>query len=61
MKKVVSLAIIVFIAVLTGTVSAQFETATVLGTVRDTSNAVVPEATVTLTNTATGADPVRYP
>src|SRR4030095_16183415 len=34
--------------------AAQFETATVLGTVRDASNAVVPEATVTLTNVATG-------
>ena len=33
---------------------AQFETATVLGTVRDTSGGVLPGATVTLTNTATG-------
>ncbi len=33
---------------------AQFDTATVLGTVRDTSGAVVPDATVTLTHTATG-------
>jgi hypothetical protein len=33
---------------------AQFETATVLGTVHDVSGAVVPEAQVTLTNTATG-------
>jgi hypothetical protein len=32
---------------------AQFETATVLGTVKDSSNAVVPDATVVLTNTAT--------
>ena len=35
-------------------VFAQFETASVLGTVRDTSGAVVSGATVTLTNTATG-------
>ena len=33
---------------------AQFETAAVLGTVRDTSNATVPDATVTLTNVETG-------
>src|SRR5437867_2877529 len=33
---------------------AQFETATVLGTVRDTTGAVLPGASVTLTNTATG-------
>jgi hypothetical protein len=33
---------------------AQFETATVLGTVRDSSSATVPEATVTLTNVDTG-------
>src|SRR5688572_11039360 len=33
---------------------AQFETATVVGTVRDSSGAVVPAAKVTLTNTQTG-------
>ena len=33
---------------------AQFDTATVVGTVRDDSNAVVPGATVTLTNLDTG-------
>src|SRR3982750_2174544 len=34
--------------------SAQFDAATVLGTVRDSSGAVVPGATVTLKNVATG-------
>jgi hypothetical protein len=33
---------------------AQFETATVVGTVKDSTGAVVPAAKVTLTNTATG-------
>ena len=33
---------------------AQFDTATVLGTVHDSSGAVVPGATVTLKNVATG-------
>src|SRR4029453_18770714 len=33
---------------------AQFESASVVGTVRDSSGSVVPSATVTLTNTATG-------
>src|SRR5262245_8950927 len=35
------------------TAFAQFDTASVIGTVRDPSGAVIPEATVTLTNTAT--------
>src|SRR6266545_7576477 len=34
--------------------SAQFDTSTVLGAVKDSSGAVVPGATVTLKNTATG-------
>ena len=33
---------------------AQFETSSIVGTVRDTTVAVVPAATVTLTRTATG-------
>ena len=36
------------------TLSAQFDTASVLGTIRDESGAVLAGATVTLTNQATG-------
>jgi hypothetical protein len=39
--------------------SAQFETATVVGTVRDASGGSVPDAKVTLTNTATGVSAER--
>jgi Carboxypeptidase regulatory-like domain/TonB dependent receptor/TonB-dependent Receptor Plug Domain len=38
---------------------AQFDTASVVGTVRDTTNAVVPDATVTLTNSQTGLSMVK--
>jgi hypothetical protein len=38
---------------------AQFETATVVGTVRDSSGGTVPEAKVTLTNTQTGVSTER--
>src|SRR5437773_9928962 len=41
------------------TARAQFETASVVGTVRDTSGGVVPDAKVTLTNTATGVSVTR--
>lgn len=42
------------VALLPATVFAQFDTATVLGTVKDSSGAVIPGATVTLRNVATG-------
>ena len=38
---------------------AQFETATVVGTVRDSSGAIVPSAKVNLTNTQTGVSQER--
>jgi hypothetical protein len=38
---------------------AQFDSSSVVGTVRDTSSAVVPGATVTLTNAATGISVVK--
>ena len=38
---------------------AQFETASIVGTVRDNSGAVVDEATVTLTNAATGVSQIK--
>jgi Carboxypeptidase regulatory-like domain len=39
--------------------AAQFDTASVVGTVKDSSGATVPEAKVTLTNTQTGVSVVR--
>jgi len=39
--------------------SAQFDTASVVGTVKDVSGAIVPDAKVTLTNTQTGVSVIR--
>src|SRR6187200_706800 len=44
----------VALVLLPASVRAQFDAATVLGTVRDSSGAIVPGATVTLKNVATG-------
>ncbi|MGE3274994.1 MAG: carboxypeptidase regulatory-like domain-containing protein [Vicinamibacterales bacterium] len=54
----VATAIVVMLALATPAL-AQFETATVVGTVRDGSGAVVPGAKVTLTNTSTGVSAER--
>src|SRR5262245_23031768 len=48
----ISTCVLIFSAALP--VGAQFETASLVGTVRDRSGGVVQDATVTLTNTATG-------
>jgi uncharacterized surface anchored protein len=53
---------VVTLAVLLATAlpaAAQFETATVVGTVRDSSGAVVGDARVSLTNVETGVEQVR--
>jgi hypothetical protein len=53
------IAIALLISSLAAPASAQFDTASVVGTVRDSSGAIVPGATVTLTNTATGVSATR--
>src|SRR6266567_3234987 len=49
-----TLALIAAALLLPASVFAQFDTATVLGAIKDSSGAVVPGATVTLKNIATG-------
>jgi len=54
------LATVLFLSIASAsTALAQFETASVVGTIRDTSGAVIPNAKVTLTNTATGVEVTR--
>src|SRR5262245_16361468 len=54
------LAAVLFLCLATGSPAfAQFETASVVGTIRDTSGAVIPGAKVTLTSTATGVSLTR--
>jgi outer membrane receptor protein involved in Fe transport len=53
------LAAFVFLLAAAAPAFAQFETATVVGTVRDSSGAVVPDAKVTLTNVQTGVSAER--
>jgi Carboxypeptidase regulatory-like domain/TonB-dependent Receptor Plug Domain/TonB dependent receptor-like, beta-barrel len=49
----------VLLIALAAPAAAQFETASVVGTIRDQSGAVIPAAKVTLTNTATGVSLTR--
>src|SRR5271165_1393411 len=44
----------IFCLLFSAPVMAQFDTGTITGTVTDSSDAVVPNATVTVTNTGTG-------
>jgi hypothetical protein len=50
---------VLLLLIFASTARAQFETASVVGTVRDSSGAVVPDAKVTLTNTANGVSVTR--
>src|ERR1700741_4195325 len=51
--------VIVLIFLCTASAYAQFDTASVVGTVRDTSGAVTPDTTVTVTNLETGVSLTR--
>ena len=53
------LALTLVVCAITTPAWAQFETATVVGTVRDSSGGIVPDAKVTLTNTQTGVSAER--
>src|SRR5688572_6901738 len=57
--KHLSCALLLLIAVSPAMARAQFETASVLGTVRDRTGAIVSGAKVTLTNTGTGVSAVK--
>jgi hypothetical protein len=54
-----ALFVALLLSVFAASASAQFDTASVVGTVRDSSGGVVPGATVTLTNTATAVSVTR--
>ncbi|MGA9668356.1 MAG: carboxypeptidase regulatory-like domain-containing protein [Terracidiphilus sp.] len=56
MKRVLLIAAIAFVSFLPLRIFAQFETASVLGYVRDASGAALPNATVKLVNEGTGAE-----
>jgi hypothetical protein len=58
MKRTLALSMFVMLAICSSAF-AQFETASVVGTVRDNSGAVVSGATVTLTNTETGVSSTK--
>ncbi len=59
MRLIAFLLTLLFVAAPAADAFAQFETATVVGTVRDGSNAIVAEARVTLTNLDTGVTTER--
>ena len=61
MRKILFLltAALVCLALLPGRALAQYENGSIVGTVRDNSGAVIPAATVTVTNRATGVVSTR--